>query len=195
MKGEGALEIGEPSRALIGGAPYVNKDISIFDFILRVVAIIGTLASAIAMGTSHETLPFFTQFIHFKAKYSDLPSFTFFVVANSIVFAYLVFTLPLSILHVIRSTARNTRLFLVLFDTVMLALLTSGASAATSIVYLVHTGDATANWFSICRQFHSFCELFWRHSRVYYNHLLIGLCSFEALVNVWEQKDLLLKCV
>jgi uncharacterized protein (TIGR01569 family) len=40
----------------------------------------------------------------------------------------------------------------------MLALLTSGASAAAAIVYLAHKGNVRANWFAICQQFNSFCE-------------------------------------
>ncbi|KAB1208108.1 CASP-like protein 1 [Morella rubra] len=111
------------------------------------------------MGTTNETLPFFTQFIQFKAQYNDLPTFTFFVIANSIVCGYLVLSLPVSVFHIIRSTAAvNSRIVLVIFDTVMLALLTAGASAAAAIVYLAHKGNASANWFAICQQFNSFCE-------------------------------------
>uniref|UniRef100_A0A453R6Z6 CASP-like protein n=1 Tax=Aegilops tauschii subsp. strangulata TaxID=200361 RepID=A0A453R6Z6_AEGTS len=40
-------------------------------------AVISTLASAIAMGTTNETLPLFTPFIQFKARYSDLPALTY----------------------------------------------------------------------------------------------------------------------
>ena len=71
----GALEVGEGSKTAIprGG---VNRGISILDFILRIVAIIGTLGSAIAMGTTNERLPFFTQFVQFRAEYNDLPTFT-----------------------------------------------------------------------------------------------------------------------
>ena len=50
---------------------------SILDLILRVIAVISTLASAIAMGTTNETLPLFTPFIQFKARYSDLPALTY----------------------------------------------------------------------------------------------------------------------
>ncbi|KAK6155079.1 hypothetical protein DH2020_009327 [Rehmannia glutinosa] len=81
----------------------VHRGVAVLDFILRLVALIATLASAIAMGTTDESLPFFTQFIRFRAKYNDLPTFTFFVVANSIVSAYLVLSLALSIFHIIRS--------------------------------------------------------------------------------------------
>lgn len=71
----GALELGEGSKTSIprGG---VNRGISILDFILRLITIIGTLGSAIAMGTTNETLPFFTQFTQFRAEYDDLPTFT-----------------------------------------------------------------------------------------------------------------------
>lgn len=73
MKGE-AIEQGETSRAPM--ARGINRGTSILDLILRLLALIGTLGSAIAMGTTNETLPFFTQFIQFKAEYNDLPTFT-----------------------------------------------------------------------------------------------------------------------
>jgi len=72
---KGSSEHGETSKAPLGRGG-VSKGVSVLDLILRFIAIIGTLASAIAMGTTNETLPFFTQFIQFEAKYSDLPSFT-----------------------------------------------------------------------------------------------------------------------
>ena len=42
----------------------------------------------------------------------------FFVVVNSIVAAYLVLSIPLSIVHIIRSRAKYSRLVLVFFDAV-----------------------------------------------------------------------------
>lgn len=69
------VESGEPSRAAMERAG-VNRGVSILDFIFRLVALVGTLGSAIAMGTTNETLPFFTQFIRFRAEYDDLPTFT-----------------------------------------------------------------------------------------------------------------------
>ncbi|KAL3813393.1 hypothetical protein ACJIZ3_014661 [Penstemon smallii] len=136
----------------------VSRGVAVLDFILRIVALIATLASAIAMGTTDESLPFFTQFIRFRAKYDDLPMFTFFVVANAIVSAYLVLSLAISIFHIIRSHAQNSRVILIFLDTAMLALLTAGASAAAAIVYLAHKGNTRTNWFAICQQFNSFCE-------------------------------------
>ncbi|CAD6242419.1 unnamed protein product [Miscanthus lutarioriparius] len=134
-----------------------NRGLAVLDLILRFVAVIATVGSAIAMGTTNQTLPFFTQFLRFKAQYSDLSTLTFFVVVNSIVAAYLVLSIPLSIVHIMASRAKYSRLVLVFFDAAMLALVTAAASAAAGIVYLAHKGNARANWFAICQQFDSFC--------------------------------------
>ncbi|CAN6233472.1 unnamed protein product [Urochloa humidicola] len=152
-KAAAALEVagGGLSRA-------ASRGLGVVDLILRIVAVIGTVGSAIAMGTTNQTLPFFTQFLRFKAQYDDLPTLTFFVVVNSIVAAYLVLSIPLSIVHIIRSRAKYSRLVLVFFDAAMLALVTSAASAAAAIVYPAHKGNARANWFAICQQFDAFCE-------------------------------------
>ncbi|KAE8798995.1 Casparian strip membrane protein 2 [Hordeum vulgare] len=183
-------EQGETSKAPLSRG--VSRGVSMLDLILRVIAVVCTLASAIAMGTTNETLPLFTPFIQFKARYSDLPALTytrknllvpdkhilsdrirlydlmlqlfelyadrFFVVANSVVSAYLILSLPLSVAHIIRSGAECSRLVLIIFDAAMLTLVTSASSAATAIVYLAHKGNVRANWLAICQQLDSFCE-------------------------------------
>ncbi|XP_041016317.1 casparian strip membrane protein 1-like [Juglans microcarpa x Juglans regia] len=137
----------------------VNRGLSVMDLVLRIIAAVGSLGSAVAMGTTDQTLPSFIQFIQFNAQYNDTPMFTFFVIANSIVCAYLGLSLHMSIFHIIRSSAAiNSRIILVIFDTVMMALLTAGTSAAAAIVYLAHNGNASANWFAFCQHFNSFCE-------------------------------------
>ncbi|KAI3452284.1 hypothetical protein Pfo_008949 [Paulownia fortunei] len=153
----GGLELGAKDS---GSAPKagVNRGVAVLDFILRLVAIIATLASAIAMGTTDESLPFFTQFIRFRAKYDDLPMFTFFLVSNAIATAYLVLSLALSVFHILKSDAKVTRTVLIILDTTILALLTAGASAAAAIVHLAHKGNVRANWVAICQQYNSFCE-------------------------------------
>lgn len=75
MKG-GSVELNE-SKSSSPRSTGLNRGLSILDFILRLIAGFGTLASAIAMGTTNETLPFFTQFIRFRAEYDDLPTFTY----------------------------------------------------------------------------------------------------------------------
>lgn len=55
-----------------GGA---KRGIAIFDLILRIAAFASALGATVAMATTEETLPFFTQFFQFEASYDDLPTF------------------------------------------------------------------------------------------------------------------------
>ncbi|KAG9459027.1 hypothetical protein H6P81_003535 [Aristolochia fimbriata] len=135
-----------------------KRGLAVFDFILRLSAIAAALGAATAMGTSGETLPFFTQFFQFQATYNDLPTFTFFVVGNAIVSGYLVLSLPFSIVGIVRPTIVGARLLLLIFDTVMVALATASTASATAIVYLAHNGNSSANWIAICQQFNDFCQ-------------------------------------
>lgn len=54
-----------------------KRGVGIFDFILRICAIGAALAATATMGTTDQTLPFFTQFLQFQASYDDLPAFTY----------------------------------------------------------------------------------------------------------------------
>ncbi|CAL5325039.1 unnamed protein product [Camellia sinensis] len=63
----GALELDDQaSRGSSSSTPRngMNRGVSTLDFILRLIAIMATLVSAIAMGTTSKTLPFITWFIH-----------------------------------------------------------------------------------------------------------------------------------
>lgn len=71
MKGA-QLEGGEASK--LSPPPGMNRGISILDLILRIVAVGGTLGSAVGMATSDEQLPFFTRFLIFSAEYDDFPT-------------------------------------------------------------------------------------------------------------------------
>ncbi|XP_074369282.1 casparian strip membrane protein 1-like [Apium graveolens] len=144
-----------PSKAEKAG---YKRGIAIFDLVLRLGALISALSATITMGTTDQTLPFFTQFLQFQASYDDLPAFTFFVIGNAVVSAYLVLSVPFSIVCIMRPHAARPRLFLIICDTVMVALTTAAAAAATSIVYLAHNGNLNANWLPICQQFNDFCQ-------------------------------------
>ncbi|CAM8947263.1 unnamed protein product [Rhodiola kirilowii] len=148
---------------LIGGdsSRSLGKALAIVDLILRLVAFVGALGSAIAMGTTNQTYLVVSQYyVRFRAEYDDLPSFTFFVVANGVVAAYLLLVaLPIAIVHIIKKQeTKKTRIILTALDTAMLTLLTAGAAAATSMVYLAHKGNPRTNWQAICPNFNSFCE-------------------------------------
>ncbi|CAG7911210.1 unnamed protein product [Brassica rapa] len=153
----GQAEIVETSKA-IQKSGLMSRRNAILEFILRIVAFFNTITSAILMATTNETLPFFTQFIRFHAEYSDLSALTFFVIANAVVSGYLILSLPLAFVHIVKSKTQNSRVLLIILDVAMLGLLTAGASSAAAIVYLAHKGNNNTNWFSICQQFNSFCE-------------------------------------
>lgn len=73
MKAGAALSVeGAPKTPSTG----IGRGVSVLDFVLRVLAFICTLGSAIATATTNETLPFFTRFIRFRAEYDDLPTLT-----------------------------------------------------------------------------------------------------------------------
>ncbi|XWS23174.1 hypothetical protein CRYUN_Cryun29cG0098300 [Craigia yunnanensis] len=92
----GPLESGEASTGATP-AKLMISGVTILEFILRILAAAGTLGSAMAIGTTEETAPPFPKSIQLNAEYSDLPMLTFFVIANSVAYAYLVlFSLYLS---------------------------------------------------------------------------------------------------
>jgi len=155
MKEEsGTAEAKLPLPPPVGGK---RRGLAVLDFLLRLLAFGAAVSAAITMGTTNETLSFFTQFFQFQANFSDLSAFIYFVIANAVVGGYLLLSLPISIFNIVRPRAAVSRVFLIFFDTVMVALGTSGAAAATAIVYVASKGNARTNWFAICQQFNSFC--------------------------------------
>nr|P0DI32.1 RecName: Full=Casparian strip membrane protein 1; Short=TkCASP1 [Taraxacum kok-saghyz] len=135
-----------------------KRGLAVFDVVLRIAGIAAALGAVIAMGSTDQTLPFFTQFFQFKAEFDDLPVFTFFVIANAITAAYLALSIPISIVCIIRPHLVGPRVLLTFLDTVMVGLTTAAAGGAASIVYLAHNGNSDANWPAICQQFNDFCQ-------------------------------------
>ncbi|KAI3411472.1 CASP-like protein, partial [Psidium guajava] len=158
-KGKAAAGVAPPPVAAAGaGRGGWKKGVAVFHFLLRLLAAGAALAAATTMGTTDQTLPFFTQFFQFQASYDDLPAFTFFVIANAGASAYLVLSLPFSIVCIVRPQAIGPRLLLLIPDTIFVALTTAAASSAAAIVYLAHNGNSNANWLAICQQFNDFCQ-------------------------------------
>lgn len=52
-----------------------KRGLAIFDFLLRLAAIVTTITASSVMYTAEETLPFFTQFLQFQAGYDDFATF------------------------------------------------------------------------------------------------------------------------
>ncbi|MED6112119.1 hypothetical protein PIB30_058806 [Stylosanthes scabra] len=152
------MKVSSVPKDVVEPSKRTKRVLPVIDFLVRIVAAISTLGSALSMGTARETLPFRTQFVKFRAVFEDLPTFVFFVLSNSIVCAYLLLSLALSFFHIVSSSALKSRILMVLLDTIMFGLLTMGAAAAAAIVFLAHRGNPSANWFPICQQYNYFCQ-------------------------------------
>ena len=67
------LRMVQPAAAAKGG---YRRGLAVFDVMLRIAGIATALGAAIAMGSTDQTLPFFTQFFQFKASYDDVSAFS-----------------------------------------------------------------------------------------------------------------------
>ncbi|KAM1861954.1 hypothetical protein ACFX14_002473 [Malus domestica] len=156
-----------------------KKGIAVLDFILRLGATAAALGAAIAMGSSDETLPFFTKFFQFSASYDELPTFQFFVIVMGIVGAYLVLSLPFSMVTIIRPHAVAPKLVLLISYTYLDVhfashVLTWNSKSCHFIIIgaclehfcccrcrchsLAQNGNSDANRFAIGQQFGDFCR-------------------------------------
>ncbi|XP_031504716.1 casparian strip membrane protein 1-like [Nymphaea colorata] len=157
---EGGRSIGK-RRGLVaatGARRGAKRGIVVIDLLGRLFALATALAAAITAGTTDETLPFFTQFFQFEARYYDVAAFRFLVIASAIAGAYVVLSIPFSIVGLVRPQAAAPRLTLLIFDTIMVVLTTAAASASAAIVYLAHNGNSNTNWMPICQIFGNFCQ-------------------------------------
>ncbi|KAH7533333.1 CASP-like protein 1C1 [Ziziphus jujuba] len=117
--------------------------------VLRFMAFGATLSAAIVMATSREKASFFT--LSYEAKYSDLPAFKYFVIANAVVtvYGFLVLFLP--------PESMLWRLVVAL-DTVFTMLLSSSISAAFAVAQVGKNGNSYAGWLPICGQVPKYCD-------------------------------------
>ncbi|XP_057462617.1 CASP-like protein 1C1 [Actinidia eriantha] len=122
---------------------------SIPTFALRLMALGATISATIVMVTSHDSATVLN--LKFDAKYTNSPSFKYFVIINAIASGYGLITLFLP------SKSSLWRLVLVL-DLVILSLLDSTISAALAIGYVGKKGNTHAGWLPICSQVPKFCD-------------------------------------
>ncbi|GMH05445.1 hypothetical protein Nepgr_007285 [Nepenthes gracilis] len=127
----------------------MTKIRSMITCLLRLIALAATLCATIVMAAAHDSTEIFN--LKFEAKYSNSPSFKYFVIVNTVVSCYTLTTL------LIPHKSLLWRLILIL-DTVMALLLTSSFSAAMAIAYVGKKGNSNAGWLPICGQVPKFCD-------------------------------------
>ncbi|KAL6509141.1 hypothetical protein OROGR_022451 [Orobanche gracilis] len=123
---------------------------------LRILVIAFTLAGAVIMLTSQQSVSFYG--IAMEARYNYSSSFRFNVVADCAVCGLSVVSVILVIsLNRPKSNPENY-FYLLLHDMVSLVLLLSGCSAATAIGYVGRFGQSETGWLSICDRVAKFCD-------------------------------------
>ncbi|KAL3630871.1 hypothetical protein CASFOL_023855 [Castilleja foliolosa] len=123
---------------------------------LRIVVIALSVAGAIIMVTSQQTVSIFG--IAMKARYSYSSSFRFNVVADSIVSGLVVLSVILVISLNHPKSNPNNYFYLLLLDLVSVLLLLSGSSAAMAIGYVGRFGQSQTGWIPICDHLARFCD-------------------------------------
>ncbi|PON36062.1 Casparian strip membrane protein [Trema orientale] len=127
----------------------MTKYSKIFTFLLRLLALAGTVAAVVVMVTSHDSAKVLN--LTFTAKYSNTPAFKYFVIVEAIAGAYSLITLFLSSKNLFR------RLVIIL-DMVVTVLLSSCISAALAIADVGKKGNNHAGWLPVCGQVPKFCD-------------------------------------
>ncbi|KAL7145861.1 hypothetical protein ABFS83_06G002500 [Erythranthe nasuta] len=122
---------------------------------VRIVVIAFTLAGAVTMTTSAQSVTVFG--IVMDARYTFSSSFRFKLVADSVVCGLSVLSVVLVIsLNRPKSNSKNY-FYLLLLDMVSVLLLVSGCSAAMAIGYVGRFGQAQTGWIAICDRVEIFC--------------------------------------
>ncbi|MBA0565604.1 hypothetical protein Golob_010470 [Gossypium lobatum] len=121
----------------------------IITILLRLLAFGATLSATVVMVTSHESAKVMN--IKFSAKYSNSPTFKFYVTAEAIATGYGLIVLFLS-------SRRSVDRLIVILDVVIALILTSSISAALAVAQIGKKGDSHAGWLPVCNQVPKFCD-------------------------------------
>ncbi|XP_051134954.1 CASP-like protein 1C1 [Andrographis paniculata] len=118
-------------------------------FLLRLLAMGAALSATLVMLTSRDTAQVFGM--KFEAKYTNSPTFKYFVLMNAIATGYTL------ILLFVTYKGSYGRVVLIL-DLVMAMLLDSSLSACLAVGQVGKNGNNHAGWMPICGQVPKFCD-------------------------------------
>ncbi|GAV75720.1 DUF588 domain-containing protein [Cephalotus follicularis] len=127
----------------------ITKTNKIITILLRLVALAATIPSIVVMVISNESTQIFD--FTFSAQYDNLPTFTYFVVAEAIAAGY-------SFIVIFLSLKSSFWRVIIILDVVVTLLLTSSVSATLAVALIGKNGNTYAGWDPICGQFSKFCD-------------------------------------
>ncbi|KAL8468023.1 hypothetical protein ACS0TY_031320 [Phlomoides rotata] len=151
--------------------------------LLRLLALAATVAATVVMATSHDSAEVLN--IKFEAKYTNSPTFKYFVLMNAIAGGY---TLVL-IFFPCKSSCGH---FILVLDLIIALVLDSSISSCLAIGLVGKNGNSHAGWLPICGEVPKFCD----HVTLALiagvvaaiAYFLILLCSLHSLINLFTLK-------
>ncbi|KDP22559.1 hypothetical protein JCGZ_26390 [Jatropha curcas] len=147
-----------------------NKVFVAIQFLFRLLVVGTTFAAAYLMATNKQSVTI--DSFYFDAKYSYIPSFKFFALANIIACGCSVVSFLLLCIFSRHGCSPAHFFFLFLHDLFMLCLVLGGCSAAMAIGYLGKYGNDHSGWMPICDQVTKFCN----------RTQMAFICSFLAVI-------------
>ncbi|KAL1560233.1 CASP-like protein 1C1 [Salvia divinorum] len=117
--------------------------------VLRLVALAATVSATAVMVTSSDSATIFNM--KFEAKYSNTPTFKYFVLMNAVAAGY-------TLILLFFPSKSSYGHFILVLDLLILVLLDSSISACLAIGQVGKKGNSHAGWLPICDQVPKFCD-------------------------------------
>ncbi|KAK6133421.1 hypothetical protein DH2020_032820 [Rehmannia glutinosa] len=117
--------------------------------VLRLLALGATLSATLIMVTSQDSAQVFNM--KFEAKYTNSPTFKYFVLINAIASGY-------TFIILFFPSKSSYGHFILVLDLIIALLLDSSISACLAIGQVGKNGNSHAGWLPICGQVPKFCD-------------------------------------
>ncbi|KAL3522268.1 hypothetical protein ACH5RR_015102 [Cinchona calisaya] len=118
-------------------------------FLLRLLALGAAVTATVIMISARDTAQVFNM--SFEAKYTNSPTFKYFVIINAIASGY-------SLIVLFCPSKTSLLRFLLVLDMIVTLLLDSSISACLAIGQVGKNGNAHTGWLPICNQVPKFCD-------------------------------------
>ncbi|XVE82066.1 hypothetical protein DITRI_Ditri15bG0116900 [Diplodiscus trichospermus] len=171
----------------VDGTGAMSRTVSKRELVLRVMAVLLTLAAAIVLGVDKQTKIVPIQItptlppvnVAAQAKWHYLSAFVYSMVSNIIACSYA----AISMLIVLGITRNGKiiglpKIIIILLDLVMVGLLFSANGAALAIGLMGYNGNSHVRWNKVCNVFDKFCH----RAAVSIVLSSVGSLAFMALV-------------